>query len=199
MSDNFQKKYRTQSIRLQSWDYTIPWWYFVTICTHDQENYFGEVVDGKMQLSKIGKIVNYEWLKTIELRKNVESDEFVIMPNHFHAILVINEKIDTIMHEDSKIPEDSTKIKNSKISTEIHEYFSKISPNPNSLSAIIRGFKSAVTKSVHEECNNVFKWQPRFYDRIIRNDKELYNIRKYIQQNPLKFELTNQLPENLDL
>jgi len=68
-----------------------------------------------------------------------------------------------------------------------------------SLSNIIGSFKSAVSNKIHKIGYNQFQWQPRFYERIIRNEKELYRIRKYIEQNPLKWDIEKNNPENLEL
>ena len=78
-----------RSIRLKGWDYRRPGWYFITIVTQDRICAFGDVINGKMVLNKFGEIVQSEWLKTAEIRPNVFLDEFVVMPNHFHGILVI--------------------------------------------------------------------------------------------------------------
>lgn len=173
-------KYRSDTIRLKSWDYTNPWWYFITICTNNFIEYFGKIRNGKMHLSPIGNIVEREWLRTEKLRDYIELDYYVIMPNHLHGIIIINES--------------DRRDVSRNVST---NYFSKISPKPASLSSTMRAFKGSVTR----ECNKnklIFKWQPKFYDRIIRNEKELFNIRKYIDENPLKWE-GNRNPENLAL
>ena len=182
--NNYKKKYNTKSIRLRSWDYSTSWWYFITIATKKHENYFGQIRNGKVHLNEIGKIVKNEWLMTKELRENIDLDEFIIMPNHFHGILFILEH-DEIRRDVAR-----------NVSTN-NSYFSQISPKSNSLSSIIRAFKSAVTRRVHKNCYDYFKWQDRFYDWIIRNENELYNIRKYIVQNPMKWELDNEIPENM--
>src|SRR5665648_929634 len=93
MSEKFQDKYRIPSVRLQNWDYGWNAMYFVTICTQGRECYFGEINNGEMHLTEIGKIVESEWLKTFELRPdmNLTSVEYVVMPNHFHAIIMIGE------------------------------------------------------------------------------------------------------------
>lgn len=93
MSEKFQGKYRIPSTRLQNWDYGWKAIYFVTICTQNREHYFGDVVDGEMQLSEIGKMVEPEWLKTFEMRTdmNLHKDKYVVMPNHFHGIIIIGE------------------------------------------------------------------------------------------------------------
>ena len=89
MEQKFQNKYRIQSTRLASWDYGWPGYYFVTICTKHRQCFFGEI----HCLSEIGKIVQTEWLKTPEIRPdmNLKLGEFVVMPNHFHAIIQIGE------------------------------------------------------------------------------------------------------------
>ena len=91
MSLKFQNKYRITTTRLQSWDYASQGMYFITICTKDRLHFFGEINNGEMNFSEIGKIVETEWIKTPEMRfdMNLELCEFVIMPNHFHAIIII--------------------------------------------------------------------------------------------------------------
>jgi len=91
----FQNKYRIPSARHPEWDYTLDNEYFITICTRDREEYFGNIINEQMQLNDIGKIVADEWVKTPKIRKNVTLDEWVIMPNHFHGIIIIcNDGID---------------------------------------------------------------------------------------------------------
>ena len=201
------QRYKTKSMRLWYWNYTTPWWYFVTICTKNRINYFGEIKNDKMVLNEIGKIAKHEWIKTAELRENVELDEFIIMPNHFHAIIIINENKNDCRDVASNVSKNKIEIETNPnteedvaryVSTFNEKYYSDISPNPKSLSSIIRGFKSAVTKECNSQKIN-FKWQPKFYDRIIRNQRELDNIQRYIQQNPLKWELEKGMPENSDL
>ncbi len=219
------QQYKTKSKRLKYWDYSTPWWYFVTISTQNHKNYFGDVIHGNMQLNEIGNIAQYEWIKTAELRENVELDEFIIMPNHMHGILIISESrsVETrrgvsdvgetkILSEDTLLPQKTPRDVSSKDGRDVLEgampfkktrhgvspqsqirEFSK--PIKDSLSTIINLYKGSVTK----ECNiqkYSFKWQPKFYDRIIRNDRELYNIRRYIMQNPLKWELEKETPDN---
>ena len=77
-----------KSIRLKEYDYSFPGWYYVTLCTYNRTNLFGKVVNGKMMLNDSGKIVEEEWLKTKQIRSNVDLDDYVIMPNHFHGIII---------------------------------------------------------------------------------------------------------------
>lgn len=200
--EKYQNKFRIKSNRLTSWDYTTAWWYYVTINTFNQKEYFGEVKNAKMELNEIGKIAEEELQLTPKLREYVELDDYVIMPNHIHAIIIINESVETCRG----MSENHGNIINNRrdvaryISTDGDEqtenYFSKISPKPKSLSAIVRSYKSAVTKRIRKIGINNFKWQSNFYDRIIRNESELFNIRKYIEQNPLKWDLDKDI-ENI--
>jgi REP element-mobilizing transposase RayT len=80
---------RRQSIRLKGYDYTSAGAYFITICTHCHLYLFGKIGDGEMQLNDVGKIVAVEWLQTAAIRNEIELDEWVVMPNHFHGILFI--------------------------------------------------------------------------------------------------------------
>ncbi len=86
----YKNKYRIESTRLKGWDYSRDGYYFVTICTQDKKYFFGDIVDEKVRLSAIGEMVADEWQKTAQIRKNVSLDTWIIMPNHVHGIVVIN-------------------------------------------------------------------------------------------------------------
>jgi len=177
----YKNKYRTGSIRLKTWDYRNPWWYFVTINTKNHNNFFGKVINGKVVLNEVGKTAERYWLEIPRHFPFAELDYYTIMPNHMHNVIIIK----------------SRDVACNVSTNKIHDIHSEISPKKYSLSSIIRSYKSAVTKW----CNKnkiLFEWQPRFFDRIIRDEKELYNIRKYIEQNPLKWDLEKSGPENID-
>jgi len=87
--DKFQNKYRIPSARLQSWDYRWAGAYFITICTRDRVQYFGEILNQQMQLSHTGIIADVLWYQILHHAQNVELGEFVVMPNHIHGILII--------------------------------------------------------------------------------------------------------------
>ena len=214
MSELFQNNYRIKSARHPNWDYRLKSYYFITICTKNRINYFGEIIDHKIHLSKIGQIVKFEWLKTGE-RNNVILDEWVIMPDHFHCIVQLkqmnsqmdglspNHKISTenaslpdvtpmsaveTLRDVISIPVETLPVETlraTSLQQTIHQRFSRISPKPNSISTIIRSFKSAVTKSCHDQ-GLIFQWQERFYDMIIRDEIELYFVRQYIKHNVYK-------------
>ncbi|MER3328830.1 MAG: transposase, partial [Candidatus Kapaibacterium sp.] len=145
-------------------------------CTKDKINYFGNIVNGRMQLSDIGIILEKEWYKTTELRAdlNVVLDEFVIMPNHFHFIIILNEidSNDIVNNGDSEGDVCNTSLQSAS----------------KNLSSIVRGLKSSTTSKARM-INPNFGWQSNYYDHVIRNEKSLYEIRKYIIENPLKWEL----------
>ena len=82
-----REKHHRRSVRLEEYDYSGPAAYFVTICAWNRECIFGEIIDGEMRLNEYGKVVQQEWSCTGDIRSNVEMDEFVVMPNHFHGIL----------------------------------------------------------------------------------------------------------------
>lgn len=179
----YKNKYRIESPRCQSWDYASNGYYFVTICTHNRQYFFGDVVKDKMQLSAVGEIVAEEWQKTAQLRSYIELDEWIVMPNHLHGIIIINNQplqrmIDTVPAE------------------HIYEK-GKSRLNPKSLGSIIGQIKSVCTKRIWEAGFDDFDWQDRFYDHIIQNEESLYKIREYIINNPVKWELDKNNPANL--
>jgi REP element-mobilizing transposase RayT len=88
--------HRRRSIRLPSYDYRSYGAYFVTICAYRRDNLFGEIRNGVMGMNWVGDIVVQEWQRTADIRPNVQIDEFVVMPNHFHGILWIVAKPDSV-------------------------------------------------------------------------------------------------------
>ncbi|GHT51646.1 hypothetical protein FACS189440_20910 [Bacteroidia bacterium] len=88
-NEKFQNQYRISSARAQWWNYGWNAAYFITICTANREHYFGEIVNGNMQLSEIGEIANVLWNEIKNHAKNIELDAFCIMPNHVHGILIL--------------------------------------------------------------------------------------------------------------
>jgi len=150
----------------------------VTICTKDRECLFGEIVDGKITLNEYGQVVIDEWLRTGEVRKNVELDAFVVMPNHFHGILLL---IDDGRGTARRAP--------------TVEQFGK--PAVGSLPTIIRSFKSAATKNINQIRNTpgLSLWQHNYYEHIIRSEGELNRLREYIQNNPMQWEMDEENPK----
>jgi putative transposase len=176
MSKRFKGTYRNESARLQHWDYGNDAAYFITICTKDRACFFGEIQNGQMQVSPIGAVAYVLWNEIKNHAKNIELGEFVVMPNHVHGILILDGNNMDVDGRDvaCNVPTE-TPLKNQKMAA--------ISPKTNTISTIIRSYKSAVTKY----CNRLelpFAWQPRFYDHIIRNDESFHRISEYIKNNP---------------
>ena len=178
--DKFLNKYRIPSARLQNWDYGSNAAYFVTICTSNRACYFGQVADGKMVLSETGHFVNSEWLKTFDMRRdmNLTMGEYVVMPNHFHAIVMIGEN----EYNRRDVMRDGRDAMH-RVSTMHRVFTNKFGPQSKNLASIIRGFKSSVTIRARK-IDADFAWQSRFHDHIIRNPESFQRISNYIRTNP---------------
>ena len=175
--------------------------YFVTFCTKNHELYFGDVVDGRMELSEIGDYALRCIEKIPEINDNMAVPEFVVMPNHVHMIFIIDNPIEWPDYE--RLPRcDSPTARNGNMMYEsetvgLSYQGSRIEKNEEMqrrshccgrLSHIIGQYKSAVTKYANEH-DISFAWQPRFHDHIIRNWTEMNHIAQYIQHNPEKWEM----------
>ena len=175
MAELFNNKYRIKSIRLKHYDYSSCGAYYVTICTKNREHFFGDLVNGKMELSEIGEIVLDEWIKTKQIRDYVRLDEFVVMPNHFHGIVIIENNV-------------MSNVETCRgMSLQKYNRFSK--PLANSISMIINHFKSAVKRWCNKNGCEHFEWQRGFYEHIIRDENGLNRIREYIINNPIQWKL----------
>ena len=211
MHQKFQNKYRGQSTRLQSWDYSSEGSYFITICTKNNQHFFGKIREGKMILSDIGKVVNEEWIKSIAMRPEMEIElgEFVVMPNHFHAIINIVRGArrvathrgpecvpngDDGSHSAPSSPEfssienassqNSVAIRRDRTEASASVKKNQFGPQSNNIASIIRGFKSAVTCWCKKNGFPNFGWHPLFHDHIIRDQNAYFNISNYIRNNP---------------
>jgi len=173
MHENKYNNFRRQTHRLPGFDYGSNGYYYITICTKDRLPYFGKIDNGKMQYAFIGKIVQEYWLNIPEHYPFVSLDEFIIMPNHIHGIIVINQDKTTSLGNVAT---------HNCASLLIDAHYNKFCSQSKNLSAIIRGYKSTVKRYANK--NNIeFNWQPRFYDHIINNIAELFRIREYIKNN----------------
>jgi putative transposase len=156
-----------QSIRLQKYDYSQAGLYFITICTDNRQSLFGKIINGEMLLNDAGIIARNEWQKTAEMRPNVVSDEFVIMPNHLHGIINM-----TAIQESAQ-----------------QEQQGRVQRAPT-VGDIVRGYKSSVTKQIRQlhENLNLLVWQRNYHEHIIRNEESYLKIAEYIQTNPLRWQ-----------
>ncbi len=184
MRNKYQNKYRISSARLKNWDYSSSAAYFVTICTKNRIHFFGEVINGEMILNDLGQIVENEWVKTIEMRPdmNLELGEFVVMPNHFHGIIIIGNN-----QYNSKLNGNDGRDAMHGVSTMPSPSSGEFGIQSKNLASIIRGFKSAVTTYARKNNNLDFGWQARYHDHIIRNELSFERIQNYIINNPSKW------------
>ena len=184
----FQNKYRIESTRFKGWDYASTGSYFVTICTFDRVNLFGRVVKGQMELNQYGNIVNQCWLDLPNHYKNIRLDAFVIMPNHVHGIIVIDNHDFIDNHNFIGGVETGFKPVSTVIPTEPVIPTNTIIPiqNRHGLFEFIRAFKTFSGRRINELRQSQGKpvWQSRFHDHIIQDIDEYYRIKHYIINNP---------------
>lgn len=169
-------EHHRRSIRLPEYDYAQPGYYFFTICTKNREHLFGKIVNEKMQLSRVGYIVQRMWRSTPLIRPYVSLDAFIVMSNHMHCII-------RIMYKNT--------LENHRRDVLQHIPTQTLRTPSQTLGAIIRGFKEATTKRINIMTNNVKNgsiWQLNYYEHIVRNEHVLNRIRNYIANNPINWE-----------
>ena len=167
--EKFMQRYRVNSARAGWWNYAQKGDYFITIKCNNSGKYFGRIEKFPgpiILLSDIGKIVDEEWKKTFDLRAdmNLKMGPYVIMPNHFHAIISIGE---------NQYNSDNDMLSAGK----------SLGNQSKNLASIINNFKGSVTRRA-TKINPEFQWMKGFHDHIIRNPKEYEGIEKYILSNP---------------
>jgi len=176
-NDKYQDLYRIQSSRLQSWDYRCNGAYFITICTKNGIQYFGDITGSEMKLSHIGILADVYWYEIKNHFINVELGGFIVMPNHIHGIILLNNTDNS-----------STETLNLKsLNKQQQNTMTTISPKKGSISTIVRSYKSAVSRNANRLGYN-FSWQSRFHDHIIRNQKSYNHIKEYIKTNPQRWK-----------
>jgi putative transposase len=194
MCSLFRNKFRNESFRLNSHDYSSGGTYFITICTHMGLSYFGHISNGKMIWSKSAQIAYNLWYELPEHFAFVSLDEFVVMPNHVHGIIII-QSMSAVGTLHATSLQNTTSLQHPKNPVRImhatsghrNEFMSIISPKPGSLATVVRSYKSAVSKNIHLSDPD-FSWQPRYYDHLIHSTRELDRIRDYIINNPGKWD-----------
>ena len=179
---NFEK-YKPYSIRLKHYNYSWPGEYFITICTKDRINYFGEIgKDQKMVLPEIGRLVEKELLNTEKLCKEIKIDIYAVMPNHVHAIVTIDPIVETQGLASLR---------------ETDGFQNKFGPQSKNLGSMVRGFKSAVKK--YATINNIdFAWQSGYHEEIISTESHYDKVYDYILSNPSKWEEDRNNPKNIE-
>lgn len=177
----FRGKYRVGSSRLKGFDYSMNGAYFITICTKNRMPFFGEIENEKMKLNALGEQADYYWRQIPQHFSMVKLDFFVVMPDHIHGIIFIDDSLAGTERQNIGVEtQDFASLRKGY-------YKNKFGPQSKNLSSIIRGFKIGMTKYANRH-NIHFSWQNRFHDRIIRSKKELNNIRHYIELNPMNWE-----------
>jgi REP element-mobilizing transposase RayT len=169
---------------LKGYDYSQEGAYFITICTQDRVCLFGDIVDGKMRLNDKGQHVEKCWHEILVHFPNVELDEFVIMPNHVHGILVI----DDIVGAKNFSPLQLMPSRSNPVPAQTPRGTSK------TIGSIIRGFKIGVTKWFRQNTPVYTVWQRNYYEHIIRNEETLHCSREYVINNPAQWELDRENP-----
>ena len=214
------KIHHRRSIRLTHYDYSLPGAYFVTICAFGKLCIFGQVVGGQMRENDCGRIVREQWLDTVRIRPQIELDAFTVMPNHLHGILwILGPKGEHILWNTGYVVPDAVGPKSLRPNVvpngvgpgpnAVRPYNNGAAPSsigpanaippmrPRSLASWASGFKSAVTSRIRKLWNDptAVVWQEDYFERIIRDEKELLNIRDYILSNPLRWNLDRENPE----
>lgn len=176
--------HQRRSIRLKDYDYSQEGAYFITLCCANRACLFGEIKGNKMILNEYGEIAYHEWARTSELRKNVELDVFVIMPNHLHGIIILNATPRRgELHSPYLDPTHSD-------SNELHPgdirgvFDTPLRSPSNNIGAIVRGYKSSVTKQLNALNIGYVVWQRNYHEHIIRNTRSYQYISEYIINNP---------------
>jgi len=166
----YKNRYRIETTRLKNWDYSSNGHYFITVCTKKRECFLGKIENNEMILNDYGKIVETCWFDLPNHYHNLRLDKFIVMPNHFHGIMIVDNSI-----VETGLKPVSTITNNMDDTKKRHGLFE-----------FVRALKTFSSRRINELRNSpgMPVWQPRFHDRIIRNENELNRIREYIVNNP---------------
>ena len=175
------QKHNRRSIRLPGYDYSQPGWYFITICTFKHQDLFGYIDDGHMILNDVGEIAKNCWMSIQDHFPNTKLDEYIIMPNHVHGIIEMKA-------DNNDLCRGMACHAHSKHKQLVFRKFGK--PVKHSLSSVIGAYKSSVSREINILRNRPREivWQRNYFERVIRNEQELFAIRKYIINNPKNFK-----------
>jgi putative transposase len=197
-------RYGRRSIRLKGYDYTRDGAYFVTICTEDRAHVFGRVVDGEMHSNAYGREVANCWLWLGEQYPYVLLDEWIVMPDHTHAIIVITYDHRNVTRSDEIHPDGARSnepcrggSRTAQITTASPagsvngpnvgmNHSGSVPPKRKPLGRLIAAFKTVSTRRVNDlrSTPGATLWQRNYYDHVIRDDLSLRRTREYIARNP---------------
>jgi len=204
-------QHNRRSIRMQGYDYSREGAYFVTICAYQRRCLFGRIVGDEMRLNRWGEIITEEWLRTEEVRSTVMLDVFVVMPNHFHGIMVLKELVGATQrvaqrdnHHFAAVEQRATQ----RVAQRDNHHFAAVEqratqrvaptgPARGSVGAIVGQVKSVVSRRVNALRNTPGApfWQRNYYEHIIRDADEYEAIRWYIENNPARWAEDRENPE----
>jgi putative transposase len=204
MAHDADKHHRSSS-RLKSFDYSSQSAYFITVCANIRTNVFGEIVTGEMHLNDAGEMIQRKWLEMPASFPILILNEFIVMPDHVHMIVGLDasegehrvrpyggenvgrgdHRVEHVKYHDDR-PADATIPRD----TNIHRH--PTGTKPDSLGRIVQLFKTVTTQAyirgIHEQSWPAFEkrlWQRNYWDRVIRDDRELEENRSYILENPM--------------
>jgi|SRR5579864_714282 len=175
--------HRVETTRLRGWDYRGRGWYFVTMCTRQHVCTLGKESGLRIQLSPIGVAVASELTQIPDHYSTVSVDCYVVMPNHLHAIIVLEGPHVFSPGKRVAPPVDGPS-------------FPLCAPKAISLASIVRAYKAGVTRWCRANGYDWFAWQPGFYDRILRSNASVNAVRDYIRRNPANWLLDRDHPCN---
>ena len=164
-----------RSIRLKEYDYSQAGAYFVTLCALNRECLFGSITEGKMILNATGRMVADSWNWLEEQYNYVTLDESIVMPNHLHGIIVIEDRRRSSAGGSRTAP---------------------TMEKPKPLGRLVGAFKTISAKKINQmrSTHGAQLWQRNYYEHVIRNDEEMNRVREYISYNPQKWELSKDNP-----
>jgi putative transposase len=192
------QKHNRHSIRLPNYDYSQPGAYFVTIVAWHRESLFGEVVNKEMMLNRIGQIVQWEWKDLPKRFQFIELGAYVVMPNHFHGILIFHEHVGATRQVSINTFPGTASLPSVTLDG-IDGSPLPPGPKPASLGAIIAQFKSRVTKRLWKvpSLKDTPIWQRNYFEHIIRDERDLQNKTDYIHANPIIWAEDDENPLNI--
>ena len=191
------ERHRRRSIRLQGYDYSRVGAYFLTICTHNRGILFGEIIDGEMMLNDLGRIVESEWAESERMRSEIQLDEWVVMPNHFHGIVWITDNGE-INDWRGDVYDERIDGRGERPLAPTEQLVVPSGTGSKSIGALVAGFKSAVTKRINKlrAAPGSPVWQRNYYEHIIRSEAALNRTRQYILENPVRWDEDMYNPNN---
>ncbi len=193
MEDRAAKQRR--SLRLRYFDYAGPAWYFVTICTANRACLFGEVREGAMHKNGLGGLVAEEWVSSAKLRREIELDQFVVMPNHFHAIVEFRPQMPPWVGGRTAVRPYGPAVSISTTGAHGRAPL-RLARQRQSLGSLVAGFKAASARRVNlrRGTPGASVWQRNYFEHVIRDEEELTLILKYIDGNPAAWPVDRENP-----